>query len=497
MNVTNIMNFVRTFEPRNQKVELKLFDAAAGELALCEELGLPSTFLLEYDALCDERYVELFRGASDNIELGLWYEIVEPLTTDIGIPYNSERGWRWDWHIIPGFSMAYDNPTKEKLIDQAMKKFREVFGYYPRTVASWAIDTHTMNHLAEHYDIDAIAICRDEVNTDAYTFVGGYFNGIYFPSKNNIHTPARVPERQCKVPVIRLLGPDPIHNYDNKKHLPEEAQFRGVCTLEAASPLGSRPEVVDWFFKTFYDNENLGFGYTQLGQENSFAMFDLVTPLRMQCEKLMRKGTPFMKMGDTGAMFKKLYSETPATAVCAFDSWEGTDERQSIFYDSKNYTINIFRNGGRVTVRAFYLFDDKIPDIYLTESCTTFDCIFENMPIVDTFYQRGEGDGGCGMILAENSPPITAEKTGEGVLTVKFGDGSAVLSEDSVILSGCSVTFTPEMVGTKIEAGDGVLLYEYKGHRYTLRIAKGSLTHKGDTFKIEGDEIVLIPEPKE
>ena len=54
-------------------------------------MGLPSAFLLEYDALCDERYVELFRGAGQNIELGLWYEIVEPLTTDIGIPYNSTR----------------------------------------------------------------------------------------------------------------------------------------------------------------------------------------------------------------------------------------------------------------------------------------------------------------------------------------------------------------------------------------------------------------------
>ena len=496
MNVTNIMNFVRTFEPRNLAVEAKLFDMAKAELELSKEMNLPSTFLLEYDALCDERYVELFRDAGENIELGLWYEIVEPLTTDIGIPYNSPRGFRWDWYIDPGFSMAYSNEIKEKLITQAMEKFREVFGYYPRTVASWAIETYTMNYLVEHYDIDAIAICRDEVHTDAYTFVGGYFNGIYYPSKNNIFTPASNPEKQCGVPIIRLLGPDPIHNYDNRKYMPEGSTYKGVCTLEPACPAGSNPKIVDWYFDSFYNNENLGLGYTQIGQENSFAMYDLITPLRMQYNKLIERGVPFMKMGDTGAWFKKNYSETPTTAVSALCDWEGSTNLQSIYYDCKNYVLNLFRQSGIVAIRAFYLFDDDVADIYLTEKCTTFDCVFENMPIVDTFYQRGEGNGGRGMILAENTEPMMSRKLTEGVLEVSFGESSVVMSEESVTLKNCKIVFTPEMCNTLISEVGGALLYEYKGHSYTLRIEKGTLVRDGDTFYVMGDEIVLVPAPR-
>ena len=134
MKITNIMNFIRTFEPRDSETEKKLLDTAAAELELSLKMNLPSTFLLEYDALCDDRYLELFKAVKDNpkIELGFWYEVVEPLTSAIGIPYNSKRGYRWDWNIDPGYSMAYPNETKERLIDEAMRKFKEVFGFYPK-----------------------------------------------------------------------------------------------------------------------------------------------------------------------------------------------------------------------------------------------------------------------------------------------------------------------------------------------------------------------------
>lgn len=493
MNITNIMNFVRTFEPRDAEVEKKLFDMARDQLRLSEEMGLPSTFLLEYDALCDPRYVELFRGVSDNIELGLWYEIVEPLTTDIGIPYNSKRGYRWDWNIDPGYSMAYTNEIKGKLIQQAMEKFREVFGYYPRTVGSWVIETYTMNYLDEHYDIDAIAICRDQISTDAYTMVGGYFNGIYYASKNNIFTPASSEEKQCGIPIIRLLGPDPIHNYDSKKYMPKDSPYTGVFTLEPAAISGREPKIVDWLFKSFYDGENLGFGYTQIGQENSFANLDLVTPLRMQYNKLIERGITFQKMGETGAMFKRTFKSTPATAVSALDEWDGSENTQSVYYDCKNYVANIFRNEGKVFIRALYLFDENIEDIFLSEKCTTFDSVHENMPIVDTAYQTGDGDGGIGIILDTGTPPMTSEKSGEGELTVRFGKSCAVMNESGITLYNCKPSFTPEMCNTKICKVGNDLHYEYKGHRYALVVKEGKLTEREGGFCIEGEKIVLIP----
>ena len=169
MKVTNIMNFVRTFEPRDPECEKKLFDTAKAQLELSLEMNLPSTFLLEYDALCDERYVEIFLEASkrENIEIGVWYEIVEPLTSAIGMNYASKKGYKWDWAISPGFPMSYTPTDRERLVDEVMRKFKEIFNFYPSTFASWVLDTHTVRYLKENYPIEAFMICRDQINTDA------------------------------------------------------------------------------------------------------------------------------------------------------------------------------------------------------------------------------------------------------------------------------------------------------------------------------------------
>ena len=143
MKIVNLMNFVRRIDERMENSTERLLAFTAEQLDLVNGYGVDNTFLLQYDAICDEDFVSLFKNkATDKTELGLWYEIVEPLASACGIPYRSENGWKWDWHIIPGFSMAYSPSQREALIDEAMRKFKETFGYYPKTVGSWLIDTH-------------------------------------------------------------------------------------------------------------------------------------------------------------------------------------------------------------------------------------------------------------------------------------------------------------------------------------------------------------------
>ena len=493
MKIVNIMNFVRTFEPRDAESERLLFPTAKAELDLSLEMDLPSTFLLEYDALCDERYVELYRSVKDNpkIELGIWYEIVEPLTSAIGIPYNSARGYRWDWNIDPGYSMSYDLDTRRKLIDEAMRKFNEVFGFYPRTVGSWVLDTFTTNHLAENYNIDAFLICRDQINTDAYTMVGGYFSGGYYPSRNNVFTPGS-DETRVNVPVFRLLGADPIHNYDSRKYMsPSAPTGLGVYTLEPASEAGKRPEVIDWFFDTYYGTESIGMAYTQIGQENSFSTYDLITPLRFQYENLIRRGVKFMTTSETGRLFKSTYERTPVSTVSSLKNWD-TPNAKSIYYDCESYTANLFFFEGRVSLRSLYLFDDRVKDTYLTDTCTTFDSIHENLPLVDTYYQRGDTDGGYGLIFDTGATFFTQKINGDS-LTVDLGSRSITFTEEGIRIQKCKAEFTPNMINTTITLLDNTLYYEYKGHKFALRVEGGRVTESGGTFLFEGDSVLLIP----
>lgn len=503
MKVVNLMNFVRRIDERFESSTEQLLNFTTEQLRLVNEYDVDNTFLLQYDAICDEDFVNLFkREATDKTELGLWYEIVEPLTSACGIPYRSEKGWKWDWHIIPGFSMAYTPAQRELLIDEAMRKFKEVFGYYPKTVASWVIDTHTLNYLAKHYDICAVAICRDQANTDAYTLLGGYFNQAYYPSVNNIFTPAQSKEMQTNVPVFRLLGPCPIHNYDNNKYSSDT--FKAVnkkapCTLEPVWYTGSNKEAVEWMFNCYYEEESLGFAYSQIGQENSFfgGKERIFNGLKMQIELLLsqKKDVAFQKMCDTGAVFKDRYPNlTPATSLVAPNNFDSADV-QSIYYDCKNYTANLFRFEDKIFLRSLFLFDERVKDLYIENTCTTFDAIYENLPIVDTMTCPVEDRKQCGLMIDTGTTSLAASKVAEGVLNVQLGEKAVTFYEDRIEVVTDHMIWYENATKASTALDPNGLSFTYKEHTYRLDIA-GAIAEKGDTyikFNAADNKIVLYP----
>ena len=503
MKIVNVMNFVRQIDERFENSTERLLNLTTEQLRLVNEYKVDNTFLLQYDTICDDRFVQLLKNeATETTELGLWYEIVEPLTSACNIPYRSERGWKWDWHIIPGYSMAYTPVQRELLIDEAMRKFREVFGYYPRTVAGWVLDTHTLNHLAKNYNISAVAICRDQANTDAYTLLGGYFNQAYYPSINNIFTPAQSSEMQTNIPVFRLLGPCPIHNYDNNKYSSEEFASLGkkssCFTLEPCWYMGSTEHITTWMFDTYYTNESLGFSYAQIGQENSFISRkdQVLAGMRMQIEQLLdRADVLFKTMGDTGELFKQTYPKTtPPTSVVALDNFDSTDV-QSVYYDCKNYTANLFRFEDKIFFRNLFLFDDRIKDLYFEKSCTTFDAIYENLPIVDTMTCPADTRKKCGLMIDETALPYTAKKLSDGVLKVEFGQTSVTFYEDRIEIDADRLLWYNDAVGTVASLTESGLSFVHKGHDYYLDVKGADITTQDRdlVFIRTGEKIALFP----
>ena len=501
MKTVNIMNFVRQIDERKENSTANMYDFTKAELDMVNEYGIENTFLLQYDVLCDEKFISLFKEkAKENTELGLWYEIVEPMTTACGIPYNSKNGWKWDWHIIPGYSMGYLPADRERLIDETMRKFKEVFGFYPKTVAGWVIDTHTLNYLHEHYDISAVAICRDEINTDAYTLIGGYFNQAYYPSKNNIFTPAQHKEMQNDIPVFRLLGPCPIHNYDHKKYSSDElintwTQASTVFTLEPASNLGKCPEAVKWIYDTYYTEESLGFSYAQLGQENSFYFWkdELLNTLRMQIDLLLSRGdVTFMKMKDTAEAFKKLYPNlTPPTSVVALNNFDTADV-QSVYYDCKNYTANLFRFEDKIFLRSLYLFDERVRDIYADKICDTLDAVYENLPIIDTATVPVEYRKESGLMIDMCGKPFDAKKIADGVLQASFGDNYVIFYEDRIEIKAEKLTIFSNSAKSLDSITENCISFYYKGIQYKVQISGGTASKNGENIEITSTNSIVV-----
>ena len=497
MKTVNIMNFARQCEPRDTEVDRVLFQTTEKQLELVNELNLPNTFLLQYDTLCDERYVKLFKEkASDLTETGLWYEIVEPLTSACGLPYESANGWKWDWHIKPGFSMAYLPETRDILIDEAMRKFKEVFGKYPAVVGSWLIDTRTACRLADKYHVECLCICRDQTNTDAYSLVGGYFNGAYYPSRKNIFTPAQTPENTLDVPVLRLLGPSPIHNYDNKKYISKENAEKDVIfwTLEPVWFSGKSAAFDSTMLDYFFGDEVLNFGYAQIGQENSFGGSDIISPLRRQIKTLQQKGdVRFETMSETSQNFRRRFkNSTPPTVTVALKNWDKSD-LQSVYFQCKNYVANLFRDEKRVFLRAFYLFDENVQEHYSKETCDSFYALYENLPLVDTVVWAEDIREKIGLTLDSNGSAFSFETLSDSSVRVSWNNKAVIFTEEGLRTERIGeMTYDLMNKTAEIKAEGHTVDYNYKGAQYALE-TNGSVTFENNILTIRGEDLVLTP----
>ncbi|MFD0715638.1 hypothetical protein [Paenibacillus sp. GCM10027626] len=490
-NRVHIINFIRGAEPR---LPIDLLEALREQLALIRKHQLKATWLIQYDALIDAKFTELLkRETNEAQEIGAWFEVVQPMTEKAGIPWRGR--YSWDWHAHVGFSIGYTPQERERLADVFMEEFKRQFGYYPQSVGSWFMDAHLLAYLSDRYGIQASCNCKDQWGTDGYTLWGGYYNQAYYPSRLNGFMPAQTAENQIPVPVFRMLGSDPIYQYDAADH----GDGQCVVTLEpvytGTGGGGGIPAWVRWFFDVNFRPSQLTFGYAQVGQENSFGWKRIKEGLTDQVELLVQKQAEGVlvveTLAETGKWFKQQYPLTPASAICALTDWKD-EGRQSLWYYNRNYRINFLRQDGNIRIRDIHMFDECYEERYLREVCTTENCRYDTLPVIDGSRWSDEyTQAGIYPVIfdeAGNAARITVKalETDETVA----GELSIVLhmeGEGDVIKIRCSdeaVTFQSELInwGLMMEWGNtqeqpgletvskGEIALCFHGHRYAASI---------------------------
>ncbi len=266
-----------------------------------------------------------------------------------------------------------------------MTTFKQVFGYYPRSVGSWFIDAHTLQYLYTKFKIEASCNCKDQYGTDGYTLWGGYWNQAYYPSKINSYMPAQHADKQIPVPIFRMLGSDPVRQYD--QGLGNERQ--GVITLEPVYPAaGGDSAWVHWYFDQMTSGESLEYAYTQAGQENSFTWAAMRKGLGIQLPLIARLRDQHKlrveTLGASGRWFTAHYATTPATSVTINDDLPGSSKKTA-WFNSRFYRINLLWQDSALRIRDIHLFNEDLPSPYLTQKATADACAFFTLPFVDGY----------------------------------------------------------------------------------------------------------------
>lgn len=516
-NIINIINFIRGVEPRDDKLDL--FEPINEQLKQILTYKLPATFLLQYDAMLQKQYINLLKPViGEQIEVGLWLEIVKPLTKKAEIPWRGRDGFSWDWHSNVGFSVGYTVDERKKLIDIAMADFKEIFGFYPKSVGSWMIDIQTLTYLKEKYNIKASCNCRDQWGTDGYTLWGGYYNGAYYPSKENVFSPAQTKEMQLDLPVFRMLGSDPVDQYDAGLSLDDGAgpsECQPVITLEPVyADGGGSKKWVNWFFENIYSDSCLSFGYTQVGQENSFGWGLMKDGLTYQFEKIseMRNQgkVTVMTLCDTGEWYSKKYSLTPSSAIPVKSNITGN--KSSVWYYNRFYRSNFYVLDHIPRIRDIFLFKEDYKERYFENVCKDKDMIYDNLPIIDGNRWSG-GNTHAGLyfvncskenyIKLDEKPEVQSENDNNIIINANIEDGGKMTicyEEQKIVITvdiedkwELSLEYNESFKATKTDVLDNVIQYEHNGYQYMVKVCDGEVYMNDNAIKIKpfGNTIIL------
>ena len=498
--IINIINFIRQTDYRVEDADRKLYETVCRQVELVNRYDLPATFLLEYDALINPLYQNLLKTKlKEGSEIGAWWELTQPQIEAAGLKWRGE--YSWVSHANIAFSTGYTKEERERLVDVYMQKFKEIFGYYPKSVGSWFIDAHTLAYMHDKYGIEASCNCKDQIGTDGYTLWGGYWNQAYYPSRLNAYMPAQTAEGQIPVPIFRMLGSDPIYQYDDG--LGNERQ--GVISLEPVYPhAGMNRKWVDYFFSALTDGPCLAFGYAQAGQENSFTWDNMRKGLEMQMpliDSLRRAGRLRVEtLGESGRWFRKHFKLTPATAVTTVSDVRG-EGNKTVWYDSR---ANLLWEKGRFIFRDIHLFDERFKSEYLDKPGTGNQFLFYTLPVIDGFmWSKGDDRAGL-MIVKVNDDGSTEElrldnptvkERGKSVLEVSGTDQyghtfSIVLRDDRIEVSSpdtgnddawaLQLHSAPDAPLPFTTIGDKSVEAVFRGYSYSVGCSKGCFKEVDD-----------------
>lgn len=476
--VINIYNFVRRSHEEPGRFIPDDFDTIANQMMVLKQLGLPSTYALKHDALIDPAYQKLFlENTDEGDEIGAWWEITGELCRRAGVSFLGNRGEVHDDRVATAYCLGYTPEERMRLVDAYMKDFHDIFGYYPKTIGSWVMDVVTFRYAKEKYGVEGGALCRDQIGVDGFTLWGGYVNGIYYPSLKNEMVPAQTPEEQLDLPIFRLLGPDPIYNFEDGL----QPGVSGVFSLEPSCVVGRDENWVSWMFGRLTEEDTIGVSYAQVGQENNFLWENIEPGFEMQLRKLKAMAEAgqlrIETMAETARWFRSKYRLTPPSTFQASEDWN--ERLKTHWYCSRFYRVSFLHEAKKLFIRDWFLFDEAYPSRYLTEPLREAGSCFDTLPLMDGhgWYQgerpKAELVDLSGEALYGEDISFHSSGDWESEICWQTNDGPVTvhLGEAKLEIHGAGLRFNCLPVLTTWDAAH--LHFCHQGFAYQISLAEG------------------------
>lgn len=325
--------------------------------------GLPVTWLLRYDAIEDATISAYFNNVIKTNKtqfLGAFLEITPSITEVAGIGY--PKGVTiFSANRI--FLSGYSQTDRMKLIDTYMDSFFTHFGFYPKSVSAWHLDSFSLEYLQNKYSVLAAMNCDDQYSTDHYRLWGGYLGSPYYPDKNNSLVPASSFENRVNLVMVRWAQRD-LYNFYG-------FQAESAFSVQVNDFLG-QGQNTGYFQKliALYSQHDFNeITHVNIGLENDYPIGvyrqEIINTYDTLAKNKDLYGLNFISLGNFGDLFKARY---PESSPAYFYRTEDPTERESgevIWYQNPFYRIGLKAVEGKTKIIDFRVYNRGVYEDYL------------------------------------------------------------------------------------------------------------------------------------
>ncbi len=323
----------------------------------------PITWLLRYDAVRDSTMSAFFKTLSESDKtqtLGAFLEITPKLASDSDVsypagttPFNANRI----------FLSGYTTDQRTNLIDTFMAAFFVEFGYYPKSVGAWHLDSYSLQYLQSRYSVLTAMNCDDQYSTDNYRIWGGYLGSPYFPDKNNSLIPANSSSNRINLAMVRWAQRDLFNFYGYRSESSYSVQVNDYLAQ------GQNTKYFEKLLGQYSQKKMNEFTYINIGLENDHSLLEYKSEIKNVYKLLIaNQGTynlRFTSLSDFGDWFKARYPES--SPAYYYESTDPLSARSGkvYWYQSPWYRIGFKSENGSTKIVDFRVYNRNVFEDYL------------------------------------------------------------------------------------------------------------------------------------
>ncbi len=359
----SIVNPVRGgdfWEEKDQRPQTVVF----GQLEILRQQNIPATWLIRFDALKNTNITDALKDVQSN-EKGLFLEITPTWSAEAGVAYRKSE----NWHAAgSAFLSGYEQDERIKLVDSSFEEFKRVFGYYPKSVGAWWIDSFSLEYMQQKYKITGALIVSDQYTTDNYQIWGQYWSTPYYPSKINALHPAQTLESKLPVVITQWAARDPVNGYGN-------GVLESTFSVQANDYIDYHDLDTKYFSKLIdiYTQQPFNkFAHLVVGLENSYSWSKYSNEYKNQIDLLMQKQKEGQLSIVTLANFSNWYQKTfpqlsPEHIIIADDPLGSF--KKVVWFMNPYYRVGWFFNQDGSVFRDIRQYIDGQEELCLKDRC--------------------------------------------------------------------------------------------------------------------------------